>query len=65
VVFRSGNFNEAHFRLIDLTGKELINEQAQLHGNRWEVSTAILPENIYILLIETDFGVWKNKVLVK
>ncbi|MFY0598964.1 MAG: M4 family metallopeptidase [Cyclobacteriaceae bacterium] len=65
VVFKSGNFMEANIKLMDLRGMVLIDEQSRIIDNRWETQVADLPPNLYLLFIETELGVWKNKVVVK
>lgn len=65
VVFKSGNFKEAHIRLIDLTGQTLVDEKVRITNSRWETALSDLPKNLYILMIETEMGVWKGKVIIK
>ncbi|MEO9489979.1 MAG: hypothetical protein ABJG37_20745, partial [Ekhidna sp.] len=65
VVFQTAGFEQADFRLIDMTGQIIHHELVNIQSNKWQMSTNDIPEQVYILMISTDHGVWKRRVITR
>ncbi len=65
VVFKTNDIKEANFTMFDLSGRMLLNQNSEINANRWQVDTDKIPTNIYILMIKTEKGIWKQKVKVE
>ncbi len=64
VIFKSGTFREGTFILYDLNGKIMITETSEIENNRWRADVSRLPVNIYILTVQTEQGIWREKIRI-
>ncbi len=65
VVFKTNDIREAKFTMFDLSGRILLDQYAEINANKWQTATGKIPANIYILMIKTEKGIWKQKVKVE
>ncbi|MCR9250804.1 MAG: choice-of-anchor D domain-containing protein [bacterium] len=65
VIFKTDEIQDANFKILDLSGRMLLNQNSEINANRWQVATDKIPANIYILMIKTERGIWKQKVKVE
>lgn len=65
VVFKTNDIKKANFTMFDLSGRMLLNQNSEINTNRWQLATDKIPANIYILMIKTEKGIWKQKVKVE
>ncbi len=65
VVFKTNEIKEAHFKMFDLSGRMMLSERSEINANRWQVATDKIPTNMYLLIVQTEKGIWKQKVKVE